>query len=384
MASQHGDSSSHDQTAVDQEERPQCIHSGNSSTNKNAISSKQEPQDEPPKLERPHTAGKGLPSSDSSPRVVVIPKAQSHPESSITVPEQQQQQEQEQEKRQQDPTRNTITLKTFAIFTNIIKILRRLLQHLRNGLIAIALIVLSQFLIWGLDLVVKLVSDDFPAAIVGMILVFLFMYLADRIDGRVESWYSRTLRESVRINGSILYQSHCHPWFFLGSFSEKFFFIFLFLFFPTKKNLEHEIHGSGDQEEKKKKGRKKETEGNENKKAALLTISCLAVCIQANLINRHMSIGFTVPFVQAINLEFRDKADIGIVVGCFCKSSFPMSTTFDLNLAPSRTDTLSMPTLPLLRLHGHRQYNYDVSTRPRHRKVARPSPAVVATGKDEG
>ena len=205
MASQHGDSSSHDQTTMDQEGRPQCSHSGGSGTNSNISLGEKDHQHEPPKVERVDTTEQGPPVSGSCPQVVMVPKAESYPESSITVPEQQQQQQQQhQQECQHDPARNTLIPKTFAVLTYAATTLHRLLHYLRNGLIAIVLVVLSQLLIWGLDLVVKLVSDDFPAAIVGMMLVFLLMYWADRIDGRFESWYLRTLGESVRIDSAIL------------------------------------------------------------------------------------------------------------------------------------------------------------------------------------
>ncbi|KAJ2902969.1 uncharacterized protein MKZ38_010621 [Zalerion maritima] len=142
------------------------------------------------------------------------------------------------DQQQEQPSRR---LKFRALLTQGLRGLRSSLvsllshiHHLRHGLLAIILVVASQFLIWGLDKLVKLASNEFPASIVGMVLVFVLMSWCNRVDSRVEGWYMRVLGKS------------------------------------------------------------------------------------ASLVNRHMSIGFTVPFVQALNLKFRDASHIGVAVGCFC------------------------------------------------------------------
>lgn len=80
--------------------------------------------------------------------------------------------------------------------------------HLHHGLLAIFLVIASQFLIWGLNQGLKLTSTSFPPAIVGMGLVFTLMYWANKVNPRIEEWYFKYLGQSVRAKFLVLPESY--------------------------------------------------------------------------------------------------------------------------------------------------------------------------------
>lgn len=135
-------------------------------------------------------------------------------------------------------------------------------KRIADGSLAILWVILAQFLMMGLDVTMSSSPFPFPSAILAMFLVFSVLLAVGYIWDGLAGFYDKFLRGPVSPPPNLV-----HLLLSRGRFSQY-------------TDREH---------------------------------------LKADLVNRHMSIGFSVPIVLLCRLPTAAPRTIGLIIACFCE-----------------------------------------------------------------